>query len=58
MRSEGSGSWLCPTELDRSRVVDANARVRNIRLVGAGAVGVALLMIAPWIGWWVLIPFG
>jgi diguanylate cyclase (GGDEF)-like protein len=57
MRSEGSGSWLCPTELDRSRVVDANARVRNIRLVGAGAVGVALLMMAPWIGWWVLIPF-
>jgi diguanylate cyclase (GGDEF)-like protein len=57
MRSEGSGSWLCPTELDRSRVVDANARVRNIRLVGTGAVGVALLMMAPWIGWWVLIPF-
>ncbi len=52
-----SQSWLCPTELDRSRVVDANARVRNIRLVGAGAVGVALLMIAPWVGWWVLIPF-
>jgi diguanylate cyclase (GGDEF)-like protein len=48
-------SWLCPTELDRTRIVDANDRVRTIRLVGAGAVGVALLMSAPWIGWWTLI---
>jgi len=39
-------------------VVDANARVRTIRLVGAGAVGAALLAMAPWVGWWVLILFG
>jgi diguanylate cyclase (GGDEF)-like protein len=52
--SEGS-SWLCPTELDRTRIVDANDRVRMIRLVGAGAIGVALLISAPWIGWWTLI---
>jgi diguanylate cyclase (GGDEF)-like protein len=51
------GSWLCPTELDRSRVVDANERVRTIRMVGSGAVGVALLISAPWIGWWTLILF-
>jgi diguanylate cyclase (GGDEF)-like protein len=51
--SQGS-SWLCPTELDRTRVVDANDRVRMIRLVGSGAVGVALLIAAPWIGWWTL----
>jgi diguanylate cyclase (GGDEF)-like protein len=50
-------SWLCPTELDRSRVVDANARVRRIRMVGSGAVGVALLVTAPWVGWWTLILF-
>ncbi len=53
-----SQSWLCPTELDRSRVVDANARVRTIRLVGVGVVGVALLAMAPWVGWWMLILFG
>jgi diguanylate cyclase (GGDEF)-like protein len=52
--SEGS-SWLCPTELDRTRIVDANDRVRMIRLVGAGAIGAALLIAAPWIGWWTLI---
>ncbi len=55
--SEGSSSWLCPTELDRTRVVDANDRVRTIRLVGAGAVGIALLAAAPWIGWWTLVFF-
>jgi diguanylate cyclase (GGDEF)-like protein len=50
-------SWLCPTELDRTRVVDANDRVRTIRLVGSGAVGAALLISAPWIGWWTLALF-
>jgi diguanylate cyclase (GGDEF)-like protein len=49
--------WLCPTELDRNRVVDANDRVRIIRLVGSGAVGVALILSAPWLGWWTLILF-
>jgi diguanylate cyclase (GGDEF)-like protein len=48
------GSWLCPTELDRSRVVDASDRVRTIRRIGSGAVGVALIAIGPWIGWWTL----
>jgi diguanylate cyclase (GGDEF)-like protein len=48
------GSWLCPTELDRSRVVDASERVRTIRRVGSLAVGIALVISAPWIGWWTL----
>jgi diguanylate cyclase (GGDEF)-like protein len=50
-------SWLCPTELDRARVVDANARVRTIRKIGSGAVGFALLISAPWLGWWMFILF-
>jgi diguanylate cyclase (GGDEF)-like protein len=50
-----AASWLCPTELERSRVVDANARVRSIRMVGTGAVGLALLSAAPWLGWWTFI---
>jgi diguanylate cyclase (GGDEF)-like protein len=49
-----SASWLCPTELDRSRVVDASGRVRMIRRVGSGAVAGALLLSAPWLGWWTL----
>ena len=51
------GSWLCPSELDRARVVDANARVRTIRKIGSGAVGLALLISAPWLGWWTFILF-
>jgi diguanylate cyclase (GGDEF)-like protein len=50
-------TWLCPTELDRSRVVDANGRVRTIRMIGSGAVGLALLISAPWLGWWTFILF-
>ncbi len=52
-----SESWLCPTDLDRNRVVDANDRVRMIRKVGSGAIGVALIISAPWLGWWTLILF-
>jgi diguanylate cyclase (GGDEF)-like protein len=52
--SSSSSSWLCPTELDRNRVVDASDRVRTIRHVGWAAIGLALLAAAPWIGWWTL----
>jgi diguanylate cyclase (GGDEF)-like protein len=38
-------------------VIDASARVRNIRMIGSGAVGLALLLAAPWVGWWTLILF-
>jgi len=48
------GSWLCPTQLDRARVVDANERVRTLRAVSLGALALALLVAAPWVGWWYL----
>lgn len=53
-----SGGWLCPNERDRARVLDANARVRTIRTVGSSAVGVTLVISAPWLGWWTLVLFG
>jgi diguanylate cyclase (GGDEF)-like protein len=49
-----SGSFLCPTELDRARVVEASARVRVARTISAAAMGTALLIAAPWEGWWTL----
>jgi diguanylate cyclase (GGDEF)-like protein len=55
------GPWLCPTELDRARVVDANDRVRTLRFVGLAAVGVALFVAVPWEGWLypaLLVPVG
>ena len=51
----GEATWLCPTELDRSRVVEASDRVHTIRRVGSITVGIALIASAPWIGWWTLI---
>jgi diguanylate cyclase (GGDEF)-like protein len=43
--------------MDRRRAVGANARVRTIRRVGSGAVGAALVISAPWLGWWTLALF-
>jgi two-component system cell cycle response regulator len=52
-----SESWLCPTDSDQRRVLEASPRVRMIRKVGSGAVGVTLVLAAPWLGWWTLILF-
>ncbi|HYY73565.1 MAG TPA: GGDEF domain-containing protein [Solirubrobacterales bacterium] len=59
MREEMSSlrRWLCPTELDRARVIDNSRRVRRARLVGAAAIGIALIALMPWYGWWVLALF-
>ncbi len=38
-------------------MLDASARVRTIRLVGSGAVGLALIICTPWLGWWTLVLF-
>ncbi len=55
--AETTGTFLCPTELDRLRVVEASGRVRVARTIGAAIVGLALILAAPWVGWWTLIGF-
>jgi diguanylate cyclase (GGDEF)-like protein len=50
-------SWLCPTELDRMRVVEASDRVRRARLFIWLAIGVTIVAVAPWNGWWTLLLF-
>ena len=47
-------SWLCPTELDRSRVVDTSERVRKARTFGAACAGVGILVLAPILSWWLV----
>ncbi|MEO8092874.1 MAG: GGDEF domain-containing protein [bacterium] len=49
-----SGSWLCPTDFDRARVLDNNERVRRARGITLGVLGLALVIVAPWAGWWLL----
>jgi diguanylate cyclase (GGDEF)-like protein len=50
-------TWLCPTEFDRARVLDNSTRVRRARIVGAAAIGVALIALLPWFGGWMLVLF-
>jgi len=48
---EGTGTWLCPTERDRERLVDMSARVKKARTISAAALGTAAVASGPWIGW-------
>jgi diguanylate cyclase (GGDEF)-like protein len=50
-------SWLCPTELDRMRVVEASDRVRRSRILIWGVIGLTIAAFSPWNGWWVLLLF-
>jgi diguanylate cyclase (GGDEF)-like protein len=50
-------SWLCPTDLDRTRVVEASERVSRARVWIWIVVGAMLALSAPWNGWWVLALF-
>jgi diguanylate cyclase (GGDEF)-like protein len=53
---DANGSWLCPSERDRERLLDMSARVQRARQIGAGTVTVALVSAIPWLGWLPLIP--
>jgi diguanylate cyclase (GGDEF)-like protein len=48
---EGNGTWLCPTERDRERLVDMSARVKTARTISAASLGTAAIASAPWLGW-------
>jgi diguanylate cyclase (GGDEF)-like protein len=48
LSSHNKKPWLCPTELDRARLVDASGRVRTLRFVSLGALAVALAAATPW----------
>jgi diguanylate cyclase (GGDEF)-like protein len=51
-----NGTWLCPTEQDRARLLDMEARIARPRALMYAAVGVAFASVVPWIGWWTAIP--
>lgn len=48
------GTWLCPTAEDRLRLIDMERRLPPVRVFTFGAVGLALLLSMPWVGWWPL----
>ncbi len=47
-------TWLCPTPEDRARVLDMERRLKPLRAMTFGSLGLALLIALPWAGWWPL----
>jgi diguanylate cyclase (GGDEF)-like protein len=47
-------NWLCPTLLDRERLVDMNERVAVARRVQGVTLGVSALAAAPFYGFWLV----
>lgn len=57
-RASYEPSWLCPEPRDRVRLVDMERRLRPVRNLAFGALGLALIASGPWVGWWTLVPLG
>src|SRR3954451_6804754 len=51
-------SWLVPTELDRTRLVDAHGRMKRARAITLAAIGLTLLAALPWNPWWTFVLLG
>jgi diguanylate cyclase (GGDEF)-like protein len=51
----GFSTWLCPTDLDRARLVDNTARIRRARTISAVAVAGTLASFAPKYGLWTVL---
>jgi diguanylate cyclase (GGDEF)-like protein len=50
-QSDEAGTWLCPTEFDRERLLDMEERLQGARAVMFGALGVGFAISVPWLGW-------
>jgi diguanylate cyclase (GGDEF)-like protein len=48
-------SWLCRDEFDRERMLDMDERVRPVRQRTFVILAVAIVSVAPWLGWWPLL---
>lgn len=55
MTAVAKGNWLCPTPLDRERLIDMNTRVASARRVQGLSLGLVAAVAAPFLGWWLLI---
>ncbi len=56
MDQAAATSWLCPSDGDRERSVDMEARLRPWRASALATFAAALVVSGPWVGWWTLIP--
>jgi diguanylate cyclase (GGDEF)-like protein len=49
-------TWLCPNPGDRERLLDMEQRLTAVRAAAFGVLTLAILISAPWLGWWLLAP--
>jgi diguanylate cyclase (GGDEF)-like protein len=54
--NEGGPTWLCSSAAERERLLDMEERIKPVRTAAFGLLAVALLVCAPWVGWWTLAP--
>ncbi len=50
-------TWLCPSELDRTRLLENSQRVSRARAIASGTIALCLVYVAPTDGWWLLALF-
>jgi diguanylate cyclase (GGDEF)-like protein len=51
-KPDAVGTWLCPTEFDRARMLDMEERLQGARAIMFGALAVGFAISIPWLGWW------
>ena len=51
-----AGTWLCPTQLHRERLLEMEDKIARPRAIMYGSLAIAFLIAHPWVGAWTLIP--
>jgi diguanylate cyclase (GGDEF)-like protein len=49
-RDDRTSAWLCPTDADRTRMLEAGTRVRGARQIASAALVLTLVICIPWFG--------
>lgn len=52
-----NGTWLCPTDFDRARMLDNSARIRRARTIGSLSIAATLIFFGPEFGLWTVLLF-
>jgi diguanylate cyclase (GGDEF)-like protein len=55
-RRHSDRSWLCPGPGDRERMLDMDRRIKPVRILTIGMLGLAALAMSPWLGLWTIVP--
>jgi diguanylate cyclase (GGDEF)-like protein len=42
--------------MDRERMLDMDRRIQPMRIASLSVLGVCLMLVGPWVGWWTIVP--